>query len=342
MTKVTTLAAEEDPVLRVVHARGADESAAAFVERVASSLSFAFHLDAEVAERPGFDLLTRAMVLQNGVITRSEACGEFVLTRDQARVEASGADQLYILFVERGFVRIEPSLNPAATAGEVLVVDLAEASKLIERDQTVTCLIVARAALPPEAQRRRLNGCLVPASHPLASAISALAHELGTGVMRLRASHANALLEAVLALLGGVLMELSVVDLPAIPLKTAVETLVDNHLQEDDLSPAWLAAQLNVSRATLYRALQPYGGVRGLIRDRRLERASLLLVSDTPPLIGSIHKDLGFKSKAGFVKAFSAKFGISPYTLRNSKDGRHEAREQLGKGWNKRTLKPQD
>jgi AraC-like DNA-binding protein len=91
---------------------------------------------------------------------------------------------------------------------------------------------------------------------------------------------------------------------------------IDDHAAEP-LEIGAVAAAACVSRATLYRLFQPFGGVSTYIWRARLELARRRL-SD-PSLretIGAIAGDVGFESGAHFSRRFLEAYGFSPRNLR--------------------------
>jgi AraC-like DNA-binding protein len=48
---------------------------------------------------------------------------------------------------------------------------------------------------------------------------------------------------------------------------------IDMHLDEEDLRIGAIGVAINVSRATLYRLFEPYGGVAHHVKERRLVRS---------------------------------------------------------------------
>jgi len=88
---------------------------------------------------------------------------------------------------------------------------------------------------------------------------------------------------------------------------------VDLHLDEEDLAAEQIGAAFKMSRATLYRMFEPYGGVGHYIRERRLVRAHAAICDGARPrTIAVIAEEHGFKSAAQFSRAFREHFGYSP------------------------------
>ena len=94
---------------------------------------------------------------------------------------------------------------------------------------------------------------------------------------------------------------------------------IDMHLHESEWGAQELAAELRVSRSTLYRVFEPYGGVAECIRERRLARAHIRL-ADRGDLrtIGEIALSCGFANDTSFSRAFRQAFGYTPRDAREA------------------------
>jgi AraC-like DNA-binding protein len=88
---------------------------------------------------------------------------------------------------------------------------------------------------------------------------------------------------------------------------------IDMHLDEEDLRIDAIGTAVNVSRATLYRLFEPYGGVAHHVKERRLVRSHAAICDGgrrrSLALIAEAH---GFKSAAQFSRAFKEHFGYTP------------------------------
>ncbi len=99
------------------------------------------------------------------------------------------------------------------------------------------------------------------------------------------------------------------------------------HLGEPDLSPASIAASLGISRATLYRAFAPRGGVMGYVQDQRY-RSLRDALADPHELrsIAELAAAHGLTSLPSASRGFRARFGM---TAREWRQLRHaEATER--------------
>jgi AraC-like DNA-binding protein len=88
---------------------------------------------------------------------------------------------------------------------------------------------------------------------------------------------------------------------------------IDLHLSEEDFAVEQLCTTFRLSRATLYRLFEPYGGVAHYVRERRLVRAHASLCErNSRRPITLIAEEHGFKSAAQFSRAFREHFGYPP------------------------------
>jgi len=93
---------------------------------------------------------------------------------------------------------------------------------------------------------------------------------------------------------------------------------IDRHLMSDALTPDLIAGEFGLSRAVLYRAFAPLGGVTTFIRKRRLGWARLQLetAGASPSAIAEVARRLGFAGAGAFSRAYKEQFGHSPASIR--------------------------
>jgi AraC-like DNA-binding protein len=98
-----------------------------------------------------------------------------------------------------------------------------------------------------------------------------------------------------------------------------VMRFIRENLADAELGPEMLCRHFGLSRAVLYRAFEPLGGVASFIRNLRLRKAYLALrqPEGSPPL-GVIAEALGFSSVSTLRDAFRRKFGFGPAEARKT------------------------
>jgi signal transduction histidine kinase/CheY-like chemotaxis protein len=102
------------------------------------------------------------------------------------------------------------------------------------------------------------------------------------------------------------------------PFMTSFLKAVEARLREEGLTPEMLAADLAISRATLYRRVeQALGkGPIDVVWDQRLARAAQLLAAGRGT-VAEIAYGLGFASLSHFSRRFRSRFGMSPTAWRS-------------------------
>ncbi|OJG00394.1 helix-turn-helix domain-containing protein [Pararhizobium antarcticum] len=112
--------------------------------------------------------------------------------------------------------------------------------------------------------------------------------------------------------------------------------LIEIRLGDIRLDADTLAADLGLSRSTLYRLFEPYQGIASFVLDRRLAHAQkALCVPHDTRHIGIIAAEYGFSDPSHFSRAFRRRFGITPFEQR--RQGRNApASAGLGDGFDLR------
>lgn len=101
-----------------------------------------------------------------------------------------------------------------------------------------------------------------------------------------------------------------------------VRRLIDARITTGKIDIASLAADLGVSRSTLYRLFEPQKGVEAFITERRLAHVRRALSDETDTRrIGTIAAAYGFEDHSNFSRIFKRRYGQTPAELRAL--GRH-------------------
>jgi len=99
--------------------------------------------------------------------------------------------------------------------------------------------------------------------------------------------------------------------------RARTDAIIYEQAADPMLTPATVAAQLNISLRQLYRAFNGTDSPAARIRSRRLERAAELLSTRTsPPHVERVAQECGFVSAEYFSRAFRREFGLSPRAYR--------------------------
>lgn len=97
------------------------------------------------------------------------------------------------------------------------------------------------------------------------------------------------------------------------------DAIIYEQAADPNLSPATIAAQLNISLRQLYRAFNGTESPAARIRRRRLERAAEILAARSGPgHVEAVALECGFASAEYFSRAFRREFGLSPRAYRST------------------------
>lgn len=97
------------------------------------------------------------------------------------------------------------------------------------------------------------------------------------------------------------------------------DAIIYEQAADPSLTPATIAAQLNISLRQLYRAFHGTESPAARIRRRRLERAAEILAArGGPGHVERVATECGFASAEYFSRAFRREFGLSPRAYRSA------------------------
>lgn len=233
---------------------------------------------------------------------------------------ALGADQVMIYGQIAGHVdyragdklgRIRP--------GDVMIYDHTRALSSIATDYENVVLILDRDVVPlallsPQAHCMHLMAetGLAAVLHAGLRALEANAEKLGAG-----AFEAVALALAAIAadpIRAEIERDETVRASHASRLRLKAAAFIDVHIADRTLRPIRIGTHLGLSRSALYRLFEPYGGVRMVIMNRRLDRAVRVLLDDPDShrALGEVALRHGFPTMAHFSRLFSDRFGTPP------------------------------
>lgn len=96
-------------------------------------------------------------------------------------------------------------------------------------------------------------------------------------------------------------------------LQALAEAIIYENLLRPDLSPTFIAGQMHVSRATLYRLFEPQGGVMHCVQNERLlaVRDALSDPMETRTL-ARLAEAFAFSSASQLSRSFHNRFGVPP------------------------------
>lgn len=245
--------------------------------------------------------------------------------RDPLTIARGAIDHICLLIYTEGGCALDiEGHSTEVQAGDVCFLDLSRPVTLQAPDYASLTLILPRATLQPHvADLDALHGRILRRSHPLNAMLVSHLETLFAQAPALDAADGAVAAKGTAALIAA-FAGASDDGRGAIARSNSAATLltfrrhVEAHLGDLDLGPESLCRRFGVSRATLFRAFEPMGGVRRYILHRRLDRARRLITDPAAAhhRVGAIALQCGFGNPSVFSRAFQRAFGISPTELR--------------------------
>ena len=200
--------------------------------------------------------------------------------------------------------------------GDVMFMDYSRPVHTIaQADYANVTVMFTRTSGPALFRNGALHGSVLRADRPEVRLLQAHLQSLLSELGELSTRGADAAVVALLSL-AAIIMDSERAG-PAQSGQRLIDRIVGairNQIGVSSLTPDAIATELGVSRAKLYRLMEPYGGVRNLISRVRLDE-SLKMLADMPPdsvAVADIALRHGFNSDAQFSRAFRARFGRTP------------------------------
>ena len=99
---------------------------------------------------------------------------------------------------------------------------------------------------------------------------------------------------------------------------TVIRRLIEKNLTNPALGVDWISGKVGLSRTKLYELFEPLGGVAKYIRERKLRQALIMLTDKAAAHYSTYDIALvsGYANDAAFVRAFRARYGVTPGDVR--------------------------
>ncbi|MDR7039916.1 AraC-like DNA-binding protein [Methylobacterium sp. BE186] len=238
--------------------------------------------------------------------------------RDRALIERTPDHFLFHLYNVGGFNGRISGHETTIWSAQVALIDLRLEVNTHAASSDTISLIVPRSLLPGIGEAG-LPPRLEPARNRLLAAHLAALRERSAHLEEADVPEVVARTQEVLTTLLDPSRPIDRLETPALDrsLLALAEQAIRANLASPDLSPEWLATELGISRASLYRLFAPYGGIMRSVQERRLlaVRAALSDPLETR-LLSRLAADFGFQSEAHFSRSFRAQFGSTASEFR--------------------------
>ncbi|WP_273792603.1 helix-turn-helix domain-containing protein [Brucella anthropi] len=238
-------------------------------------------------------------------------------------IAQGGLNQYILQLITGGDLRGDfNGVNVEAKKGDIVIIDLTQTVESHASGGSRITVIIPRDELEKIVGWRNLHGLVMRASSPITRLLFDYLRGLQSVSGELNATETHSAQEAMMSLLGasiaggeGGMVESLPINLP---MRKRILAYIDENLANPLLGPHSIIQNFRVSRSHLYRAFETDGGVAKVIRDKRLDNAYRILVSQRgkPVSFKEIAYRCGFHDGTQFTKAFKARFGISPKDAR--------------------------
>ena len=96
--------------------------------------------------------------------------------------------------------------------------------------------------------------------------------------------------------------------------------VLDDNLDKEDLSTAFIAEQMNISPRQYYRRFKEISGLSptDFIKNYRIEKAAALLLETDWPILKVI-SEVGIQSRSYFYKEFASRYGVTPKVYKKNR-----------------------
>jgi AraC-like DNA-binding protein len=245
--------------------------------------------------------------------------------RDAGRVRRDGLDHLTLTLVAAGTFHLDAGDGwRRVLPGEIALLDMTRPSANRAPEAHVVTMSVARNRVERAIDEpRRLHGQVIGAAHGvlLADHMQSLtrhAANLDEGALMPVARVGAELLAAAVTGGGAAAQAIERID--------RVRGFIAAHLFDPTIGPKAVLDQFGLSRATLYRDFQHWGGLASYVRMQRIEalRERLADVEDTRSL-ATLAELIGFSGEVRLSEAFLRAFGMRPGAYRQAVRGEQGA-----------------
>lgn len=210
--------------------------------------------------------------------------------------------------------------------GEIHVFDFSREFCSIAQESDMVSVFVPHAMIGYDPSRHPQHSFFSPKS-PIGRLISEMIFFLLEELSEISTDDAKSVAKG----FGGLLQKLIFSESPTLTCtqKSRVEKTCDirayisGNLSDADLGVEKICNDFNMSRATLYRAFEPLGGVANYISQRRLDKAYHILASGMAGdnRVKQVAECVGYQDPAHFSRLFKKRFSLTPTDVVRSFNG---------------------
>lgn len=257
-----------------------------------------------------------------------------IMVRDPQLIVRTGVDQFHVQFYRsHGFILTVDGAEHAVKPGDICMLDLSRPVAIRTDGIDNLSVIVARDLLEPLlADVGDFHGLVLRCDSEAGVAVREHLEEMWlqgpelTVAQGLEWSRSTASLLAAVVKANSQNRAATRVELRKSQFR-AIRRRIDRDIGDPDLDAATLVSQFFVTRPTLYRMFEPYGGIGKYILGRRL--TGVFRDLSDPSLahqrIAALLRRWGFQSHTAAGRAFRAAYGMTPFECRSRALALHRA-----------------
>jgi AraC-like DNA-binding protein len=245
-------------------------------------------------------------------------------SRDRCLLLQSGLDHYLVqLFVAGSLQGDCEGVEVAVEPGDICVFDLGRTFASRVTPGSTVSAVLPRDKMDQAANGQRLHGAVLKADAPVTRLLADFIVSLCKAAADMEHADALAVEDSAIALLAAGLARQETAEAAEDPalthiLRRRVIEFIDANLAQPELGPAMLMRRFHVSRTHLYRMFASDGGVAKVVREKRLDAAyrDVTKAGKATRSITDIAYGWGFSSSTQFLRAFRARFGMTPTEAR--------------------------
>jgi AraC-like DNA-binding protein len=245
--------------------------------------------------------------------------------RDSARVRRDGLNHYHLnLHLSGGYVARFGDREITVEAGDITLFDFARPFAAESLRSELLVVAVPRDLLELSMPPGDHHGLVLRGGAGLGGLLADYIRSLAVRLPSMTAEDATAAAAGTTALVAACFRpSLANFARAGAPLVDSLGNQIRHHIAEnlgtDPITTDRICKQFKISRATLYRMFEQFGGVFAYIKNQRLSRAFTTLMDprQSHQKIADIAFESGFGNETHFSKAFRKAFGMTPSEARS-------------------------
>jgi AraC-like DNA-binding protein len=247
--------------------------------------------------------------------------------RSPATIARTGVNHYLVqLYREGGYYGDANGRDVVVAPGDISLLDLSQPLQTrAPRFENISLVVPSQMLAPLLASPDAAHGTVLRKGTGAGEILSDHLRSLYENAPGMQLEEAEAVMQGTVALIAACMgptadaREMATDDVRAAAM-IGIKRFIEGNLGEPGLNPEQVCGRFGLSRPSLYRLFEPYGGFMRYIQERRLRRCFAELASSRAQgqRIADIAQRWGFSNEATFSRAFRRQFDVSPSELRRA------------------------